>query len=724
MATRNRVEILITAIDEGTPVFERFASNANGLIGGVLSAAFDMAKGAASGFMKAVDAASDATTDNIMAVGSLASAMGASFDIADKLNNKITQGLAEQAASLPGSTDDYVRVYRTISDDVASMSKELNGGKFSAEKFEKQVVGLTSKFTALKGSASIAETIQGLQAALGGRAAGQLGKLKFYRERNPMLLSSLQKVEQQSGKSLKEAGKGERLQMIIKAVDMTLTDDTVKRMSSTFDAIKQTFLTKLWDPNIGMFGLLRDVDKNLENGVQSAFGAITEALDSVIGENGVLTAFGNLLVALGLDAGDPMVAMRNGMLTFAGWMKDLANWFQMLTGIIQAGGNGKDIVIRELLKIPDKIGAWLAGLVNSATAGLGANGGNIGQMAMLAARVVGAIFSGINTFLANLSPQSWMAIAGGLLVAGSLPILGAIIAAMLGAVGLATAGVPLLLVAGAAAAAIGIVGLIAQNWTAITTSIGTFVNWAGAGIQGFFIQLAAWLLQNLAQVTALVGAVMSGNFVLAGTLFSQFFGGFTNGLTTALGELLMQAIQRIKDFVTGIGNAIANFFSAINSQLSGALGNAAQTAVSAVPGASSVQGVANLAGSAMGAAGGAANAAGSALGAIGGMLGIGGAATGYLPGTGLGGLLGAAMTEARKMPAGSNLMVANSSEAILTSGQQGALAGSMGGGNRGGSFAPQITVHAAPGMDVNALAAAVMAKIESAYKTYEMGFLT
>lgn len=707
MAIRNRVEVLITCKDEGTPVLQRFAKDADKLVGGVVGLAFGAASAAVGGFMKAVNEASDTVTDNIMAVGSLASVMGSTFDVADKLNNKITKGLAEQAAALPGTTDDYVRVYRTISDDVADMSKELNGGKFSAEKFEKQVVQLTSKFTALKGSASIAETIQGLQAVLGGRSIKGLQKLKFYRERNPMLAKNLGKAAEEiaPGSDLNEMNKGTRLKVIMRALDLTLTDDTIKRMSSTFDAIKQTFLTKLWDPNIGMFGLLRDVDNNLENGMQTAFGAITEALDSVIGEKGVLTTLGGLLVALGLDAGDPMVRLRNGMLAFAGWMKDLSGWFQKLTNIINSGGNGREIVVSELLKIPEKIGAWLASMVNAAVSGIGGSGNNVAQIATMAARIIGAIFSGIDTFLRNLSPQSYLAIAAGLLAAGLIPIFGTIIAPILGAIGLATAGVPVLLVIGAAAALIGIASLIAQNWQAIVKTVGDFCNWLGAGIQGFFVQLAAWIMANLAQVSAIVLAVMTGNFTLAGSLFANFFGGFTNNVASALGGLLVQAVTWLKNFVTGIATAISSFFSNLGSQISGGLQQAAGAALSAVPGV----------GGAMSIAGGAASMIGSVM---------GGGATGYLPGTGLGGLLAAAMQESRKMPAGSQLMLANSSEAILTGGQQAALMGGGGSAGGRGAFSPQITIAAAPGMDVNALADAVMQRISDAYRQYEMGFLT
>lgn len=689
----NRVSVIITADDQATAVLERFASNAQGMIGGAIGIGLGFAKKGFDGFMGAVNKASDTVTDNIMAVGSLASVMGSAYDTADKLNNKITKGLAEQAASLPGTTDDYVTVYRTISDDVADMSKELNKGKFNAGQFEKQVVNLSSKFTALKGSAGIGETTAALQALLGGRDVKKLGKLKFFRERNPMLTKNLGKMEEKEGKSLADMGKGQRLQVILKALDMTLTDDTIARMSKTFDAIKQTFLTKMFDPNVGMFGLLRDVDSNLENGMQTAFGGLTEALDSVIGENGILISFGKLMSALGLNMGDPMVMLRDGAQSFARWMNDIANWMQSLTGIVEAGGDGKQVAIANLIKgamkIPEFIGRGAAQLVNGISAAL-LNLGTWQGAAQVGGLLLMAMGRGLTAFITSLSPQSWfigsLAVVGMILVPAATAFVATFMMAAISAIAGTFTGIPVLMIAAAGLAAVSIGMLIVQNFSTITAAVGNFLSWVGGSVSNLLNQAIAWISQNAIQAGLLIGAIVTGNFGVIGTLFQRFFGGVTTNTGLKLQELAVQAITWITNLVTGIGTAIQSFFSSIPGKLQGML--------------SSIQ-IPGMGGSAPASSGTMTNHA-----------------SGLIPG-GMGGLLGAAMREARAMPAGAQLAMANTSEMILNRRQQGRLAGAG-----GGSFSPNIVVNASPGMDTEGLANMVMQRINEAFHQYEQGFLS
>lgn len=689
---RSRVEVTIEAIDNASPVI---AGIGRGLAGGALSMGFDLAAKAAGGFMNAVEKASGAVTDNIMAVGSLGSVMGVSYEKADQLNNKIIKGLAQQASALPGTTDDYVTLYRTISDDVAGMNKEMNKGKFNAKQFETQVISLTSKFAAIgAGSQSpLSETTRGLQALLSGRKVASLDRLMFFSRKNPVLKTNLEKVVKTEGTDLDKMDKGKRLQVILKAVNMTLTDDTITRMNASFDAIKQSFLTKLFDPNVGMFGLLRDVDDNLDNGMQTAFEGITAALDSVIGEKGILMSLAGLLSALGLGGQDPMVTMRNGFLSFAAWMKDVANWLQSLTGIINAGGDGKQVAIANLIKgamkIPEALGKGIAQLVNSATGAL-FNLGTWTGAAQIGGLLITAIGRGLVSFIANLSPQSWFAASGAILLMGiAIPALTGFATTLLmgtiSAVGGALLGVPVLMIAAGGLALIGIGLLIAQNWQTISTWFATTWPTVTAQIVGFW--------------NGLTGAI--GGFCSSAVMFIQ----------TKFTQAVEWASAKVTSFVQGVTTAIGNFFNMIGAKIQQAISNIKLPDIGAAAGAA-----------ATGVPGMLAAGAGSVISGAASKI-MGGAATGYMPSSGLGGLLGAAIKESRAMPSGSSLMMANSSEAILNRGQQGAMAGAMG-GRGGGTFAPNISIQASAGMDVAALADEVMRRIGAAYQTYESGFLT
>ena len=118
---------------------------------------------------------------------------------------------------------------------------------------------------------------------------------------------------------------------------------------------------------------------------------------------------------------------------------------------------------------------------------------------------------------------------------------------------------------------------------------------------------------------------------------------------------------------------------------------------------------------------------------------IGTAATGLLPGGPIGALLGAAIQERRQAPAGSRLIMANDSEAILTRPQQESLASAIAKPptfgevvtnnpsqiyNNSSTFAPVINVYGVASSTVNELADEVMNRIEERFREYQAGFLT
>ena len=81
-------------------------------------------------------------------------------------------------------------------------------------------------------------------------------------------------------------------------------------------------MSGLFDQNSGIFGLWRDLDNDVTNGVQSAFVSFEKFLTQVIGPDSIYTELSKLMEALGLSR-DPMKMLADGFEWMAGFTKGL-----------------------------------------------------------------------------------------------------------------------------------------------------------------------------------------------------------------------------------------------------------------------------------------------------------------------------------------------------------------------------------------------------------------
>ena len=712
----NRISVELDANDGLTPILDRMLDKIRegtlqgSLLGNAFEAAFDLGSKAIGGFLKSLDEASDATLANVKTVGALSSTIGQSFEVTDRLNNKIIKGLAEQAAVLPGTTDDYVKFYRAVSDNVANASKEINGGVFSADQFEKQITQVSSKFTVLGGKLSAAQNIKTFESLMNGRSLAQLEKLEYFMT-NPALMKGIKATLKADfgGKDISKLTSGARLQVVTKALDMTLTDDTVKRLSNTLDAYKESLLSNLFDPTVGLFGWLRDVDGNLENGVQTAYQGVTDFVGSIIGDKGVLTAIGSLLQTMGFKFVDPMAQIRfysmraanffNGV---AAKLRYFANFGNLDEGItmIQGWFIQAPIAIaswalknvRELMNMirqsnfGEKVGAFLATMANGLASDLASgNGGILGELigtiGYVGLTLVKALGSGLITFIGNLSPEALITagavallsigvgalmsslgaylatlFAGSVVIPGILAIFPMLGSLFLGAVAIAGPGLVI-----AAIAAIGLLGIvIVKHWGEIS-------------------QIAGDIFNNIGQMFVGWGQIIFGIMTFNGPLI-------IDGIKS-IGSGLLELVNKARDAIAVITGGTTTGQAAADDSMANSEARY-QAALAKKTGS-------NFAG--------------------------------FMPSTGIGGLLDAVLRESAAMPSGSNVTIANSSEAVLTSGQQSTLAGAIGGrgGNAigGGGFSPTINVYGSQGQDVGQLANMVMAAIQEQFNDYSAGML-
>jgi hypothetical protein len=645
---RNVVVVTLDGKDNLSGVIDGIGGKLKGLgggmFGGLLDMGFNAAKGAVDGFVESLNKAKDSQSDLVKTIGSLASTINQPYEQAEALTAKITEGLAGYAAALPGETDQYVKLFRAISDDVASANMEMNNGALDTAKYEKQVTTLASKFQALGDGLSFNQVLNPLQKILSGGSLAQLKNLKYFQS-NPILLKRLE--EALGGKELKDLTGQERVDVAIKALDMTLTDDTIKRLSSTVDSQVQSLMTTLFDPTTGVFGLLRDLDKQAE-GQQTAFAAINELVTDVIGSDGLLYSFAELLKSFGVDFGDPMQALHDGVKFMSARVKDLTGFFKRLKDLQYFNPELGQKLISD---IPGKFAAFLS----SGVRGLGDWIGGL-DLAGLANRAIPAIQSAIASI-------NWSDVGGsfGYLVGQGVAALDRFLKNLDWTQALITVGrIGIALTEFVAGWVGGFAGSLGAEGVSSTDNIGQqIIDGLGAivsneivsiqeGIRNFFgdFKIAWYEIRNF-----LIAAAAPYSQLLASDI-RAIFDGVASAFKTA------QAL--IGGMIEGVINPIKALFDAI----SGAF-NQARSMVPSFGGAASV-------GAGIGAAAAAA---------------IKPKYGGHIPnaagGLNVGGLIAAAIREGANMPSGAGLAVANTSEAILNRGQQAALGNSL--ANRGGA---------------------------------------
>lgn len=689
------------------------------LIGNALDAGFSVAQNAASSLMGAIQGAAAAQTDVIKSVGSLAETISVPYAQAEKLNQDITSGLAKYAAALPGSTDTYVQLFRSVSDDVAMTNREMNNGVFNTQQYTQQVTDLTAKFAALGDGLQFGQLTNAMGGLLGGQSIPALKQLEYF-QRNPALVKRLESLL--NGKNLKDLTSGERLELTLKALDATLTDDTVDRLGGTLDGAIQGVRTTLFDPNVGILGLLRDLDANAE-GQQSAFDAINQAAQSLIGSNGLFYVVGDFLSAIGLEFQDPMVVLRSATLLFkekvdfiSKTLKTAASLFegspqeatqylgQQITAFI-AGFNLSGLsdrltgVINSIFQRASTfnyapafqmIGKLIADVFDQALVFL--RGLDYGAIAATAINLIGSLIRGVGSFLLNLDLSSYISVAA---IVGGVGLVGLIGTAITTGAGLiaaavgfafsvlapryvtsflaATAGIPLILAVAAALSIAALAKSIIDNWAAIV-----------AGVSQFFAPI---LEAFMAGVNVVAGIIMGDRELIMGSV-------------RQLGQAIRDTIEQVTDqiaFLTGgqtAGQQRAEDTAMLAEQRFQAA-RAANPGSVAIPAPTSPT--------------------------------VPSRTAGYIPnaasGLNVGGLLSAAIREGQQMPSGAGLAIANTSEAILNQAQQRALANRLAAPSGGGISIGSLTIQTAA-TDAQGIANDIMQAIANAYRQHQQSKLT
>jgi hypothetical protein len=470
----NIIDVLLRVDDRLNPALKNIPGSLSGavLAGNLMAGAFNTAFSAITNGIGAVGNAIakgiDTQQSIIMTAGSFANAMGASFNEAESYVLKLQGRFAELAASLPGSTDDYVNLFRNVGDDVAAINKEMNNGVFNAKQYEEQITQLVSRFTIL-GSQPGLTKLQMNSAFTNFFTEGQTYKgfkqsSAEFMSKNAVFRNALEDVL--GNQRLEDLNNPQKLEILQKALEITLPQDTLDRLGNTLGGNIESLKTKLFDPTVGLFSFERDLRSNVE-GNQNIITALTETTKRLwVTGNSVFVEISKVFKNLGLSAGDPMDWLYKKILEFNSWISDVSDFFQDINYSITTT---KDLDLQGVFdKIWNKTSDFLADqavnffenivpkIFDSVISGLAGVFDllfNNSDSTQAQNRILTSIFTGITLSIGNaFKPEN----IGQTFKALALVVGGFVVTGVIGAIGAALAGLPLVI--------IGSVALIASAW--------------------------------------------------------------------------------------------------------------------------------------------------------------------------------------------------------------------------------------------------------------------
>lgn len=551
-------------------------------------------------------ASEEANRGALGATSANAALLGITFKESAGLTKTISTSLAESATKLPGATKDYLDAFNGVSDTLVLSGGLTRKGMTAAGK---EMVELT----ALLGTASGAGS--DTTSTVLGKMLGDTGSEALFRidafEKVPAFKAILEKDLQKAGKTLKDffnmdaKAKQEQLVGVKKQL---FSKDYIDQMNLSMGAQLDTLKSKLTDPTSGLFGFMRNVkfegvDTNVLTELGKTFSVLVSSAQDVLG-------------AMGGVSFDPMLALVKGLRGLTAFIKNPAD---TLPGIIDGLISGIGVFGTFLITLPgqliNKLGSTLMGLSMDGT-----------QVQVITAKITSGILGWVTSAANALASNQggglegvFGVILGGFALIGNVALgiiygIGDALPGLLGAIGSG------LLVA---------ISLWGQVFVSLMSSLGSAVGEIGGAV-------LSHIGDFFGSVIGAVGSWISG--VQSG------YGSVVESISSGISELIAQ----IPSWLASIGPAIMGIGSAISSAVS--------SAVSSIPGA--------IGSFVTGKAGGAKYSGqnlhlaqmNSFRGGVGSLNKVRTASDG---------LWDAAKLEASKMPAGSSLVVANSSELIV-----------------------------------------------------------
>jgi hypothetical protein len=718
------LSLIIAAIDRATGPINKIKQSINGLGGGAAKAsqqagglsnaiAFGMVKAQAaiSGVTMGYNALTGALRESanseleiMNAASGIAALAGIEFDQASKFVDKFESKLAKTVERLPGATSSYITLSRAISDNVATAFQDANGKIVDMDAYAAGLERMSSAAGFLGASANLPQELTNIAIsnAMGGMSEKELRQLAFF-QRNPAVLAGLDRTlgtyAKKLGKAnlkLSELDPASRFKVLVETMEELAGPEQQQRAGKSVKGIFEGLRSSLFDSKGGLFGLERDLNSALD-GTQNAYQRYGALIGSIFGVGGVLETLAKPLERMGFSTGgarDPMQILANGFEWLDERAKSLTKWLDKAQATIPnlsldnigeqfdrfvAFAQGRILAVLKSDAL-DNVGEAIAMGINGITGAIVAVVGGP-ESTSIVGQAFTVLIREFADVLANLSWESWAGIGAALL--------GPVI------VGAAVKGLGLMLTKAIGTALLAAV--MSPAFGAAATGIMTAVT-------GFFSAIAA-LPAGLVIVAAALTLASIRVFVTRwdeiSAMFSEIGRAFLGAGQIALGiltlntDMIRQGMQNLVDGTMGWFTQLSDAWAI----MTGGETSATKSAIAA----------GEAADARIRAGGGRINPDGSVTGPIAKPSFDGyipNAASGprakpsfdgYIPNAASGfmGLLTAAARERRAMPAGANLLVANTSETVLTREQAGAVGGALASKGSGNTFNISMTVNGA-----------------------------
>lgn len=597
---------------------------------------------------KAFTEAANREVDVLAQQQTAAKTLGLSRQDAAKYVEEFNKQVSILGRDLPTSSEKINIFARTIQDDYANA---LRAAGASVKQVKDATISTATRIALASESANvdIGNTNAAIQAYLAGSISSIAGLNQYaFFANNTQLRGELEKQLKGSGKKgFGELSSLQRATFLTQGLEKAFTKEDIKELQGTAKSQLASFTDKLFDPITGIFSIQKDLDEKLP-GAQSVYTSFKRTLTLTIGEGGILDQIGRLL---GFNASGPMETLKRGVDSFNSFLEQLNN---TLTAMKKFNGG----------EIGAAVGKFTAQATNIVFDGL---------LGALRAVDYGAVLSGATTgvgsFLVNLDWKVYLGSATALIGTALLPaILGAISSA------LTAAGVALASLLSASTIGATVVGIV--------TAIGAIVGAAPLAIGGAIVlgiaAVGKVIYDNWGNITKTVSSWNKA----ASTAISEFYTGtidFWTGIyessTKALEDGKKNLMQGLQSLITGVGDFFKNLFDEVVKQLDrvkntilNPVGSITSAVSSFIP--APVSDAFNSATSFIG------NTFNSITG--------GAKFRGYIPAAN--GLLSALNTEMARKPRGSDIVIANSTEAILTPAMlRNLVSGSVSVGRSGGN---------------------------------------
>ena len=298
----------IVARDLLTPVINNLRGSYLGNLGADLTmAGLNGVLGKLQEIGSSLTKATQAQTKFISDANNLGLSTGLSLGLAESTLDDINQKIAKNAAALPGTTEQYVKLANYIASAVAE-GKNLHD-PVGLAKYKQQLEEIATQYTLISQAVPNLDseaTGDFVRRLLGGKESfGSLKQLQFA-QGNPDFQKYLKEELAKQNKTLEDWTKLDQDNRftVIQAVGKRIGNSGyITRLQGTADAMIEGLKSNLFDPLIGVFGFRRKID---DAGGRTVLDSFTGFLQSWLGLGSTVSTIAQKL-GLSFDPLEPLV---------------------------------------------------------------------------------------------------------------------------------------------------------------------------------------------------------------------------------------------------------------------------------------------------------------------------------------------------------------------------------------------------------------------------------